>query len=50
MKLNKDKCKALQLRRNNTRHPHVLEDDWLETSSAEKNLRVLMNNKQIIRQ
>lgn len=50
MKINEDKCKALQLRRNNTRHQHVLEGDWLETSSAEKNLRVLMNNKLITRQ
>lgn len=50
MKINKDKCKALQLRRNNRRHQHVLEGDWLETSSAGKDLRVLMNNKLITKQ
>ena len=38
MKVNKDECKILRLGRNNPRHQYMLWTDWLEISSAEKDL------------
>lgn len=45
MKLNKGKCRALQLGRNSPRHQYMLGDDWLESSFAGKALQVTVNNK-----
>lgn len=45
MKFNKKKCRALHLGRNNARQQYTLEADWLENSSAEKDLRVLVDNE-----
>ncbi|KAK4815450.1 hypothetical protein QYF61_002839 [Mycteria americana] len=50
IKINKNNCKALHRGRNNARHQYMLEADWLENSSAEKDLRVLVDNKLTIRQ
>ncbi|KAK4824242.1 hypothetical protein QYF61_012508 [Mycteria americana] len=50
MKFHKGKCKVLLLGRNNPMHQHRLEADCLETSSAEKDLRVLVDNKLIMSQ
>ena len=50
MKINKDKHKALYLGRNDARHQYMLEADWLENSSAEKDLSILMDNKLTIKQ
>lgn len=38
MKLSKGKCQVLHLGRNNPRYQYVLGSDWLESSSAEKDL------------
>jgi len=45
MKLSKGKCRILHLRRNNLRHQLMLEADQQESSSAEKDLEVLVDNK-----
>lgn len=42
MKYNKEKCKDLQLERNNPRHRYRLEAHQLEVSSSEKDLEVLI--------
>ena len=45
MKLNKEKCKVLHLRRNNPIHQHKLGADWLESSFVEKEPRFLVGRK-----
>lgn len=45
MKMNKGKCKMLYLGRNNARHHYILEANWLENSSAKKDLKTLLDNK-----
>jgi len=45
MKYNKGKCRVLHLRRNNPMHLYRLRADLLESSSTEKDLRVLVDSK-----
>lgn len=45
MKFNKGKGKVLHLGRNNLRHQYMLGTNWLESSSAEKDLGILGDNK-----
>ena len=44
MKFNKDKCRVLHLGRNSLIHQYRLGADLLESSSAENDLRVLMES------
>ena len=43
MKLNKEKCKVLHLRRNNLRHQYTLRAVWLESSFSGKGLGILVD-------
>ncbi|GAB0180571.1 mitochondrial enolase superfamily member 1 [Grus japonensis] len=45
VKFNNEKCKVLSLLRNNPSHQDMLEANWLESSFAEKDLRVLVDTK-----
>lgn len=50
LKINKDECRGLHLGRNNTQHCYMLWPGWPKNSPAEKDLRVLVNNKLTMRQ
>ena len=45
IKFRKRKCKVLHLWSYNSMHQYMLQDDWLESSSVEKDIVVLMVTK-----
>ncbi|KAJ7410578.1 rna-directed dna polymerase from mobile element jockey-like [Willisornis vidua] len=50
MRFNKGKCRVLHLGKNNPKHQYSLRADLLDSSSAEKNLGVLMDDNLIVSQ
>ena len=45
MKFNKAKCKALYMGQVNPKHTYRLDNEWIESSPGDKDLRVLVNGK-----
>ncbi|RMC17377.1 hypothetical protein DUI87_05958 [Hirundo rustica rustica] len=45
MKFNKAECQILQLGHGNPKHKYRMVGEWIEDSPAEKNLRVLVHNR-----
>lgn len=49
MKINKGKCWVLHLGQSNVGHRYRLEEEWLESSSAERDLGVLVDSRLNVR-
>ena len=49
MQFNKAKCKVLNVSWSNPKHQCRLEDEWIESSPAIKDLRILLCEKLVMR-